>query len=47
MAELAGFETTSLRMEAMLRLGFQAPPEDVERIMGGRLRPDAAGMGKI
>jgi hypothetical protein len=33
MAALAGFETASVRMEAMLQLRFQAPPEDVERIM--------------
>jgi len=33
MGALAGFETTSVKMEAMLRLRFQAPPEDVERIM--------------
>jgi hypothetical protein len=30
---LAAFETPSVRMEAMLMLRFQAPPEDVERVM--------------
>jgi hypothetical protein len=33
MAALAAFETTSVRMEAMLLLRFLAPPEDVERVM--------------
>jgi len=33
MTVLAGFETTSVRMEAMLELRFLAPPEDVERVM--------------
>ncbi len=46
MAELAGFETTSLRMEAMLRLGFQAPPEDVERIMAAVCALTPLAMGK-
>jgi hypothetical protein len=31
--EMAGFETTSVRMEAMLQVAVQAPSEDVERIM--------------
>jgi len=33
MAVLAGFETVSVRMEAMLQVSVQAPAEDVERIM--------------
>ncbi|MDQ7251577.1 hypothetical protein [Dongia sedimenti] len=33
MPDLAAFETTSVRMEAMLLLRFLAPSEDVERIM--------------
>jgi hypothetical protein len=33
MTGLAAFETRSLRMESLLMLRFQAPPEDVDRIM--------------
>jgi hypothetical protein len=45
MAALAGFETVSVRMESMLQLRFQAPPEDVERIMAAvsALTPLAIG----
>ncbi|MBN9070560.1 MAG: hypothetical protein J0H34_02960 [Rhizobiales bacterium] len=32
------FETTSVRMEEMLLLTFQAPPEDVDRIMDAVVR---------
>jgi len=42
---LTGFETASVRMEAMLLLRFQAPPEDVERVMAAvsALTPLAIG----
>jgi hypothetical protein len=45
MAVLAGFETVSVHMESMLRLCFQAPEEDVERIMAAvtALTPLAVG----
>jgi hypothetical protein len=45
MPTLAAFETTSVRMEAMLMLRFQAPAEDVERIMAAvtALTPLAVG----
>ena len=45
MTALAAFETTSVRMEAMLELRFLAPPEDVERVMAAvtALTPLAAG----
>jgi hypothetical protein len=45
MMSLAAFETPSVRMESMLMLRFQAPPEDVERIMAavGALTPLAIG----
>ena len=33
MATSTGFETLSVRMETMLQVSVQAPPEDVERIM--------------
>jgi len=42
---LAAFETPSVRMESMLMLRFQAPPEDVERVMAavGALTPLGVG----
>jgi hypothetical protein len=42
---LAAFETPSVRMESMLMLRFQAPPEDVERVMAavGALTPLSVG----
>jgi hypothetical protein len=45
MTALAAFETTSVRMEAMVLLRFLAPPEDVERIMAAvtALSPLAIG----
>src|SRR6185369_4185539 len=45
MAALAGFETVSVLMEAMLLLRFQAPEGDVERIMAAvtTLTPLAVG----
>ena len=45
MPTLAAFETPSVRMEAMLLLRFQAPAEDVERIMAAvtALTPLAVG----
>jgi hypothetical protein len=45
MAGLAGFETTSVRMEAMLLLRLLAPPEDIERVMAAvaALTPLAIG----
>jgi hypothetical protein len=45
MTRLAAFETPSVQMEAMLMLRFQAPAEDVERIMAavGALTPLAIG----
>ena len=45
MTSLAAFETPSVRMEAMLMLRFQAPAEDVERIMAAvaTLTPLAIG----
>jgi hypothetical protein len=46
MAVLPAFETTSVRMEAMLLLRFQAPPEDVDRIMSAVLALTPLAMGK-
>ena len=45
MTAIAAFETPSVRMEAMLLLRFQAPPEDVDRIMAAvcALTPLAMG----
>jgi hypothetical protein len=42
---MAGFETVSVRMEAMLQVSVQAPVEDVERIMAtvGALNPLVMG----
>lgn len=40
------FETTSVRMEKMLLLTFQAPPEDVDRIMASVVAITPLGMGK-
>jgi len=46
MTRLAAFETASLRMEAMLLLRFQAPPEDVDRIMAAVTALTPLAMGK-
>jgi hypothetical protein len=40
------FETTSVRMESMLLLRFQAPPEDVDRIMAAVVALTPLTMGK-
>lgn len=42
----AAFETKSLRMEPMLLLRFQAPPEDVDRIMAAVVALTPLAMGK-
>jgi hypothetical protein len=46
MDALAGFETVSVKMEAMLQLCFQAPPEDVDRIMAAVSAITPLTMGK-
>jgi hypothetical protein len=46
MAGRAGFETVSVRMEAMTQVAVQAPPEDVERIMAAVSALDPLIMGK-
>jgi len=46
MAVPAGFETTSVRMEAMLQVAVQAPIEDIERIMAAVSALDPLVMGK-
>jgi hypothetical protein len=46
MAALSAFETTSVRMEAMLRLRFQTPSEDVDRIMATVTALTPLTMGK-
>jgi hypothetical protein len=46
MTALAGFETISMRMEAMQQIAFQAPPEDVERIMAAVSALTPLTMGK-
>jgi hypothetical protein len=43
---MAGFETVSVRMEAMLQVSVQAPPEDVERIMAAVAALNPLVMGK-
>lgn len=40
------FQTTSVRMESMLLLRFQAPPEDVDRIMEAVVALTPLAMGK-
>jgi hypothetical protein len=46
MTGLAGFETKSVRMAAMLQVSVQAPPEDVERIMAAVVALAPLVMGK-
>jgi hypothetical protein len=46
MTRLAAFETLSLRMESQLLLRFQAPPEDVDRIMAAVTALTPLAMGK-
>jgi hypothetical protein len=46
MTSLAAFETPSVRMEAMLMLRFQAPAEDVERIMAAVAALTPLSVGK-
>src|SRR5690242_3958451 len=43
---MAGFETVSVRMEAMLEVSVQAPAEDVERIMAAVSALNPLVMGK-
>ena len=43
---LSAFETTSVRMESLLLLRFQAPPEDVDRIMEAVCALTPLAMGK-
>lgn len=43
---LAAFETESVRMEALLLLRFQAPAEDVDRIMAAVCALTPLAMGK-
>jgi hypothetical protein len=42
---MAGFETVSVRMEAMLQVSVQAPIEDVDRIMAAVTALDPLVMG--
>jgi hypothetical protein len=46
MAGRAGFETVSVRMEAMTQVAVQAPREDVERIMAAVSALDPLIVGK-
>jgi hypothetical protein len=43
---MAGFETVSVRMAAVLQVSVQAPAEDVERIMAAVAALDPLVMGK-